>query len=307
MNTRKKKSSRTPGRWLLILVLLGLLGYKNGWFEGTSFDSLPSLPSKELSPKKSPSSHPNPQTPSQPASTSQQRGSYASSAQEGIEIPVMQSRKGGQILKRKGYTASYDADYKTPQWVAWELTRKDTKGRAERTNKFLPDPDVRGAKAYTGDYTNSGYDRGHMAPAADMKWSKQAMEESFYLSNICPQNSNLNRGDWNDLEEKCRDWAKGYGVVYIACGPIYDSKRPKRIGNNKVAVPNAFYKVVFIHDKQQPKAFGFLFPNQSGHRPLRKYLVTVDSVEKRTGIDFFPALPDDLERQVEAQEHTQLP
>ena len=132
----------------------------------------------------------------------------------------MQSGTGGQILKRKGYTLSYNADYKTPQWVAWELTKKETKGKEGRTDKFLPDPDVRGAKAYTGDYTKSGYDRGHMAPAADMKWSKQAMEESFYMSNICPQNPNLNRGDWNDLEEKSRQWAKKYGAVYIACGPI---------------------------------------------------------------------------------------
>ena len=88
------------------------------------------------------------------------------------------------------------------------LLKNETKGKEGRTNKFLPDPDVRGAKAYTGDYTKSGYDRGHMAPAADMKWSKQAMEESFYMSNICPQNPNLNRGDWNDLEEKSRQWAK---------------------------------------------------------------------------------------------------
>lgn len=308
MHTRKKKQSRTPGQWLLILALIGLLGYKNGWFEGVSLDKLPSLPSKEQSSPKAGTSQSAAPTSSPSEPVTSQRGSYnIPNNRGGIEIPVMTSRKGGQILKRKGYTASYDADYKTPQWVAWELTRKDTQGRAERTNKFLPDSDVRGAKAYTGDYTNSGYDRGHMAPAADMKWSKQAMEESFYLSNICPQNPNLNRGDWNDLEEKCRDWAKEFGVVYIACGPIYDSKRPKRMGNNKIAVPDAFYKVVFIHDKQQPKAFGFLFPNQSGSRPLRKYLVTVDSVEKRTGIDFFPALSDELERQVEAQEHTRLP
>ena len=164
-----------------------------------------------------------------------------------------------------------------------------------------------GAKAYTGDYTKSGYDRGHMAPAADMKWNKQAMEESFYMSNICPQNPNLNRGDWNDLEEKSRQWAKKYGAVYIACGPIYDTKRPKRIGNNKVAVPHAFYKVILINDKKNPQAIGFIFPNSAGHKPLKKYMVTVDSVEKRTDIDFFPALPDEIENRIEAELVQELP
>ena len=146
-----------------------------------------------------------------------------------------------------------------------------------------------------------------MAPAADMKWNKQAMEESFYMSNICPQNPNLNRGDWNDLEEKSRQWAKKYGAVYIACGPIYDPKRPKRIGNNKVAVPHAFYKVILINDKKNPQAIGFIFPNSAGHKPLKKYIVTVDSVEKRTNIDFFPALPDEVENRIEAERVQELP
>ena len=123
----------------------------------------------------------------------------------------------------------------------------------------------------------------------------------FYMSNICPQNPNLNRGDWNDLEEKSRQWAKKYGAVYIACGPIYDTKRPKRIGNNKVAVPHAFYKVILINDKKNPQAIGFIFPNSAGHKPLKKYMVTVDSVEKRTDIDFFPALPDEIENRIEAE------
>ena len=218
--------------------------------------------------------------------------------------------EGARVVKTaKPYDAlrQYLADYKTPQWVAWELTKKETKGKEGRTNKFLPDPDVRGAKAYTGDYTKSGYDRGHMAPAADMKWSKQAMKESFYMSNICPQNPNLNRGDWNDLEEKSRQWAKKYGAVYIACGPIYDTKRPKRIGNNKVAVPHAFYKVILINDKKNPQAIGFIFPNSAGHKPLKKYIVTVDSVEKRTNIDFFPALPDEVENRIEAERVQELP
>lgn len=279
MSAKKKKQSNGPLRILLILVLLGLLAYKYQLFNGKQSETLPPATETE-------------QTVVKPSSASPTGA---------LEIPIMKSNTGGQILKRKGYTLSYNADYKTPQWVAWELTKKETKGKERRTDKFLPDPDVRGAKAYTGDYTKSGYDRGHMAPAADMKWNRKAMEESFYMSNICPQNPNLNRGDWNDLEEKSRHWAKKYGVVYIACGPIYDNKRPKRIGNNKVAVPDAFYKVVLINDKKNPKAIGFIFPNKAGHKPLKKYVVTVDSVEKRTNIDFFSALPDEIENKIEAE------
>lgn len=287
MSTKKKKQTKSPLRIVIILVLLGLLAYKYQLFDGKVWEK--GFP---------------PATETGTVGSPRAEGETASPAighQGALEIPIMHSSSGGQILKRKGYTLSYNADYKTPQWVAWELTKKETRGKEGRTDKFLPDPDVRGAKAYTGDYTKSGYDRGHMAPAADMKWSRRAMEESFYMSNICPQNANLNRGDWNDLEEKSRQWAKKYGAVYIACGPIYDSKRPKRIGNNKVAVPDAFYKVILINDKKKPQAIGFIFPNKAGHKPLKKYIVTVDSVEKRTNIDFFPALPDEVENRIEAE------
>lgn len=285
MSAKKKKQANSPLRIVLILVLLGLLAYKYQLIDGKLLEHIPTIENKEKEAETSTLIRYN----------------------SGLEIPVMQSSTGGQVLKRKGYTLSYNADYKTPQWVAWELTRKETEGEEGRTDKFLPDPDVRGAKAYTGDYTRSGYDRGHMAPAADMKWNKQAMEESFYMSNICPQNPNLNRGDWNDLEEKSRQWAKRYGAVYIACGPIYDTKHPKRIGNNRVAVPDAFYKVILINDRKNPQAIGFIFPNSAGHKPLKKYVVTVDSVEKRTNIDFFPALPDEIEDRIEAELVRELP
>ena len=139
----------------------------------------------------------------------------------GVEIPVYNSSRGGQLIRHTGYTVSYDADFKTPQWVAWTLTSGKAQGNEPRYDKFQPDPMVRGAKAYPKDYTKSGYDRGHMAPAADMKWSRQAMVESFYMTNVCPQNRNLNRGDWKELEELERDWALRYGTVSIAAGPIY--------------------------------------------------------------------------------------
>ena len=218
----------------------------------------------------------------------------------GVEIPQYQSSRGGQIIHHLGFTLSYDADYKTPQWVAWELTAEKLKGDCPRKNTFSPDPDVRGAKAYHKDYSHSGYDRGHMAPAADMKWSEQAMEESFYTSNICPQNQNLNRGDWKDLEELERQWASAYGAVAIAAGPIYTSKRPKRIGANKVAVPNGFFKVLLVGYPDNPKAYGFVFENEAGSRKLTYYQRTVDEVEEITGMDFFSALPDEVENRIES-------
>ena len=119
-----------------------------------------------------------------------------------MEIPVMSAKKQGQVIHRTGYTLAYDAKTRTPQWVAWELTKKETQGTEERSNDFQPDPDVKGAKVVTKDYSHSGYDRGHMAPAADMKWSKKAMMESFYMSNICPQDHNLNTSDWSELENR---------------------------------------------------------------------------------------------------------
>ena len=140
-----------------------------------------------------------------------------------------------------------------------------------------------------------------MAPAADMKWSKTAMKESFYMSNICPQVGNLNRGDWNDLEDACREWAAKYGTVYIACGPIFDNKSPKRIGENKVGVPDRFFKVVLIYNRKNPMAMGFLFNNKAHSQDLKKYMVTVDSIESITGLDFFSKLPDSIENKIEAE------
>ena len=225
-----------------------------------------------------------------------------------LEIPSMPKGKQGQVIQRTGYTLAYDKKTKTPQWVAWELTKEETKGNHERTDKFLPDPNVEGAKVVTTDYTGSGYDRGHMAPAGDMKWSKKAMEESFYMSNICPQIHHLNTGDWNELEANTRKWARRYGSVYVTCGPIYNgSRRTQYIGKNRVKVPDAFFKVILIQSPKKTCALGFFFENEAGQRPLNEYLVSIDYLEQTTGIDFFPALPDELENLLEAETHNSLP
>lgn len=239
-------------------------------------------------------------TPATEVVTPQQTASTKTEISSRLEIPVDLQNRQEIRIRHTGYTVSYNNAYKTPHWVAWELTRQETKGSEERKNKFMPDPELPEPRAEHFDYTNSGYDRGHMAPAADMKWSEQAMEESFYMSNICPQNRKLNRDDWGDLEEACRGWARKYGTVYIACGPIYDRKNPERIGQHRIAVPDRFFKVVLIYNRKNPIAMGFLFENKAHHQTLEKYMVSVDQVEAETGYDFFSRLPDDVEQRIEA-------
>lgn len=205
-----------------------------------------------------------------------------------------------QMLRRAGYTASYNKTTKLPNWVAWHLTADRTTGPAKRSGvDFQADMDVPAPRAEDSDYYGSGYDRGHMCPAADNKYSEKAMEESFLFTNMCPQNGNLNRGDWNEMEQACRRWAKEYGGVYIVCGPILYKGKHKTIGKNKVVVPEAFFKVV-LRTGENPKAIGFIYKNAEGNRPKGDYVNTVDEVERITGIDFFPSLPDDVENKVEA-------
>lgn len=225
-------------------------------------------------------------------------------AAEADDKLVMQTSPKGtpeQILKRTGYVASYNKTTLLPNWVAWHLTAERTEGSAKRSDvDFAEDTEVPEPRATDWDYYNSGYDRGHMCPAADNKWSKKAMEESFLFTNMCPQNGNLNRGDWNEMEMACRKWAKKYGDLYIVCGPILYKGKHKTIGKNKVVVPEAFFKVV-LRTGDEPQAIGFIYKNTSGNRPKDSYVNTVDEVERITGIDFFPSLPDDVEKKVEAE------
>ena len=285
----KKKKKKTSAGWL-VAIIIAILSFITGksWTEWdipqTILDQVKSYTQEEPA--------------EQPADewTVQQ-----------MEIPVMSAKKQGQVIHRTGYTLAYDAKTRTPQWVAWELTKKETQGTEERSNDFQPDPDVKGAQVVTKDYTHSGYDRGHMAPAADMKWSKKAMKESFYMSNICPQDHNLNTSDWSELENKSRQWARRYGKVYIVCGPIYNGKRNEYIGDHRVKVPDAFFKVVLINEKKKQCAMGFYFENEAGERKLQEYLVPVDRLEQLTGMDFFSALPDNLEDRLEAEIVDKLP
>lgn len=218
-----------------------------------------------------------------------------------VLLPAPLKNVSEQILHRKGYTVSYNRDLKIPNWVAWELTPDKLIERESRTDKFLPDPDLPENEAVTtNDYKGAGMDRGHMCPAGDNRWHWKAMQESFYMTNICPQNHNLNRGDWKELEEACRQWAQKEGKIYIVCGPVLYKQKHRTIGKqHRIVVPEAFFKVILCTN-HPPKAIGFIYKNASGNHPLDSYVNSVDEVERITGIDFFPALPDEIEKKVEA-------
>lgn len=219
-----------------------------------------------------------------------------------LAIPISMTPQQEQIIRHTGYTVSYNKELKLPNWVSYELTREETKGKERRSNRFIADPLVKGIIATNADYARSGYDKGHMAPAADMKWSPQAMKESFYFSNMCPQHPQLNRRGWKNLEEKIRDWAIADSAIIIICGPII-TKQPKTIGKNKVAVPQQYFKVILSPFVRPMRAIGFLFNNRQALEPLSTYAVTVDSIERLTNMDFFASLPDEIENKIEAEEN----
>lgn len=199
-----------------------------------------------------------------------------------------------------GMTLSFNPRYHIPNWVAWELTADETDGDVPRTNKFYADPEMEGC-AETWDYSYSGYDRGHMAPAGDMKWSREAMAETFYMTNICPQVKILNTGPWKRLEEKCRQWAQADSAVYIVCGPVIDGKPIEYIGDTRVYVPRRFFKVIVSPYSRPARGIGFIMPNGKVKGGMQACAVTIDSVERLTGHDFFRTLPDEIESDVESQ------
>ena len=219
-----------------------------------------------------------------------------------IELPRMTVKRPEQMLKRVGYITSYNNQTKNANWVAWKLTREHVDGPFSRKGvPYYEDMEVEGGRQELSDWYNTGLpiDHGHLCPAGDNKWSRDAMHQSFLLTNMCPQNSTLNQNNWEYLERRCRGWAKHYGEVYIATGPIFYSDDYATMGANKVGVPDAFFKVVLRLGKK-PQAMGFIYKNDGEGHPLDYYLLSVDEVEKVTGMDFFYNLPDDIEDVVES-------
>lgn len=215
-----------------------------------------------------------------------------------LEFP--RTKDSIQIIRHLGYSLAYNEECEQATWVAYSLTKQETNGLIERSDNFIIDSKVTTGSATKTDYLKSGFDRGHLAPAADMKWSEQAMDESFYFSNMSPQLPAFNRGVWKRLEDKMRDWAVAYDSILIVTGPVLNSSLVK-IGPNEVCVPTHYYKVILDFKKEKSKAIGFILPNLGSKDDLRNFAVTIDSVEQLTGIDFYYQLTDSFEFQLESK------
>lgn len=239
--------------------------------------------------------------------------STESDGPKGPSIPsvsekIFPTSNTGEIVKHEFYALSYSEEHEQAEWVAYELTRENIQAKnVKRTNNFRPDPKVRKASASDRDYRGSGYSRGHLAPAGDMAFSEEAMSQSFYMSNMSPQIINFNGGAWRELEECVRDWAYKFKRVYVATGPVLTRGIRETIGDNRVSVPDEYYKVIVDIDDPEIKAIAFLMPNEKSTKPLMEYAVSIDEIEEITGIDFFPKLLDDrLEAKLESQFDTDL-
>jgi len=215
-----------------------------------------------------------------------------------IELPKIFSDE--IVIEHSGYTVSFNKNHKQANWVAYELTKAEISGEHKRKNNFKTDPKIPGKTASPNDYKGTDYDRGHLAPAADMTWSKKAMDESFYMSNISPQYYSFNRGAWKKLEKQIRNWANAYESVYIVTGGVL-SENLKRIGmDSSITVPNEYFKAVIHYNDIGMKAIGFLMPNEKIKKPISNYAIEIDSIEYVTGIDFFHQLPDSIENALES-------
>ncbi|MBQ0121170.1 MAG: DNA/RNA non-specific endonuclease [Bacteroidales bacterium] len=210
----------------------------------------------------------------------------------------------GKELARKGYVSSYNPETLQPNWVAWKLTAGHVGGECSRSGYgYLEDEEVEPRQTYDdwADASSLGYDHGHMCPAGDNKWSQEAMAQTFLLTNMCPQAKNLNQHSWERLERSCRKWAERLGEIYIVCGPVFRSSNHKMLGNGKIPVPDAFYKVI-LYAGDQPRAIGFVYDNVDPPKGdnMKDHVVPISEIEAITGITFFPELPQELSQRLKA-------
>lgn len=205
----------------------------------------------------------------------------------------------GVIVHHNYYSLSYSEAHEQAEWVAYELKKNHLSRNDFKRPYFEIDNSVETVSADWRNYKNSGYDRGHLCPAGDRRFSKEAYDETFLTSNISPQDHDFNAGVWNRLEQKVRYWAKKYDGVYIVTGGILNSAK-KTIGDEDVSVPQQFYKIVLDYNYGNPKLVAFLFPHRESRQPLYDFVTTTDKIETLTGIDFFPQLDDAVEDRLEA-------
>lgn len=215
-----------------------------------------------------------------------------------LELPKITTQDN--LIIYTGFTVSYNTSTLIPNWVAYELTATEVEGQYPRKGQFGQDFSFRGRQAMREDYSNSGWDKGHMCPAADLKWSEKTMYESFYLTNICPQNHELNSTDWLTLEKLAREWARKFDRVYIICGPIIGENVYGKIGPQGVVVPDAFFKAFLTVKDNVFNTIAFVMPNGPEHHKVQDYAMSVNDLEQLIGIDLFTSVDDRYEEIVES-------
>jgi endonuclease G len=217
-----------------------------------------------------------------------------------IQINYLPTSTTHQIVKHTYYTLSYNEKYEQAEWVAYFLRGDSENAHHFKRPKFNEDPKVITESAQLENYKKSGYDRGHLCAAADMRFSKAAYDETFFTSNVSPQKHNFNDGIWKKLEEKTRYWSQKFNGIYVVTGGVLQRGLPT-IGAEQVAIPNYFYKILFSYNKGKYKMIAFLVPHKKSSQPIYSFVVSVDYVEKMTGIDFFPQLDNQIETALEKQ------
>jgi len=221
-------------------------------------------------------------------------------SQDLMELPA--TKRGETIIRHKGYVVSYNVKKKIPNWVAYELTAQELEGNADREGRtFGMDPQLKQSQGKREDYSKSGWTKGHMAPAADFRWDGKAMDETFYLTNVCPQNESLNAKDWNYLEKRVRGWARDYGKVWVVTGPIIGRNKYGEIGQNDITVPDKFFKAILVKSGGKYYSIAFIMNNDSSRQYLKNCSLSVNRLERITGYDFYPMLDDAFEESVENQ------
>lgn len=222
-------------------------------------------------------------------------GSYDSSRYLTVKLP---SGLKSIMKDYEGFTVSFNPDNRTPNYVVWELLGSETEGNASRYNKFWQDEELTACPS-TYDYSYSGYDRGHLCPAADQKWSDQAMVDCFSLANIAPQDHDLNTGAWKTLENKERTWAQRDSAIIIIAGPLYSDSDKERIGDAGVRVPGAFFKVLAAPFLDKPRGIAFVYPNMTAPGNMQQYSMTIRDLEKIVGFNFFSDLTQEEQDRLE--------
>ena len=205
----------------------------------------------------------------------------------------------GVLIEHKYFSLSYIEEFEQAEWVAYHLKKDMLKKVFERKNSFKQDPAVSTETPTYKDYTSfDGYDAGHLLPCRQMQFDCEAMGETFYMSNISPQRSGFNRHKWAHLEKLVRNMVETENDLYVISGPVL-TEFIDTIGiSTRIPVPKYYYKVILKHDQEQSKAIAFLLENKKHSLPLDSFVVSVDSVESITGIDFFPSLPDEIEKKI---------